>query len=352
MAAFSILSRTPRGGVLLNQTDHGVQLARLGRLDERPLLVDAFTELPAPVDDEAIAQWLQTTFPDRGAGYMACYCGFHPADRLLVREIINTRRFNEPAYLATLLAEATKIPAIKDWHLAAVSATDGEILSATTPSRPGLLFGMPQTTARDFQNRLRKLRLRPRRIEAGTLPMLGALARYLRETAYPHAVVACEITYTNTRIYFLGKDGVHTPPALPHGLLSIEEAAMKELGAPDVATARHQLEAPTDELRGHGRRLVRSLTRHLKPAVDYFEMQTGQPIGACFGAQLPARLGWLEETLCAAIDLEFLSPDFATWLPAAGIQLPDAAPPPARAWFQPLSLVASLTPLPAHEQRT
>ena len=352
MAALSILSRNPRGGILFNQTDHGVQLAHLGRLDERPLVVDAFTELPAPVDDEAIAQWIEKIFPDRGAGYLACYCGFHPADRLLVRENINTRRFAEPNFLATLLAETTKIPAIKDWHLAALSATDGDILSAATPSRPGLLFGMPQTTAREFQNRLRRLRLRPRRIEAGTLPLLGALVRYLRETAYPHAVVACEITYTNTRIYFLGKDGVHTPPALPHGLLSIEEAAMKELGAPDVATARRQLEAPTEELRGHGRRLVRSLTRHLKPALDYFEMQTGQPIGACFSAQLPARLGWLEETLCAAVDLEFLAPDLAAWLPAAGIKLPDGAALPGRSWFQPLSLVASLTPPPAHEPRT
>ena len=350
MAALSFLSHNPRGGLLLNQTDHGVQLARLRRLDERPLVIDAFAELPAPVDDAAIAQWIEITFPDRGTGYLACYCGFHPADRLLVRENINTRRFAEPNYLATLLAEATKIPAIKDWHLAALNATDGEILSTATPSRPGLLFGMPQTTAREFQNRLLKLHLRPRRIEAGTLPLLGALVRYLRETAYPHAVVACEITYTNTRIYFLGKDGVHTPPALPHGLLSIEEAAMKELGAPDVATVRRQLESPSDELRGHGRRLVRSLTRHLKPALDYFEMQTGQPIGACFSAQLPARLGWLEETLCSAIDLEFLAPDLATWLPSVGLTLGPDTVAPGRAWLQALSLVGRLAP-PAHEQK-
>ena len=137
----------------------------------------------------------------------------------------------------------------------------------------------------------------------GTLGLLGALTRYMRETSYPHATVVCEIGLGQTRVYFLAKDGVHTPPALPHGLLSIEEAAMKELGAPDVATVRRQLESPTDELRGHGRRLVRSLTRHLKPAVDYFEMQTGQPIGACFSAQLPTRLGWLEET----------SPEVSCW---------------------------------------
>ena len=352
MAGLSILNRSSRGGLLLNQTDHGVQLARLGRFDEKPLMVDAFAELRAPVDDAAISEWIEANFRDQGPGYLGCYCGFHPADRLLLRENVNTRRFAEPNYLAALLAETAKLPAIKDWHLAALSATDGELLSAATPSRPGLLFGMPQSTARDFQNRLRKLHLRPRRIDAGTLPLLGALTRHIREISYPHSVVVCEITYTQTRIYFLAKDGVHTPAALPHGLLSIEETAMKELSAPDIATARLQLGEPTEELRSHGRRLVRSITRHLKPAVDYFEMQTGQPIGACFSAHLPTRLGWLEESLCAAIDLEFLAPDVAAWLPGAGLQLAENTPAPSRSWLQPLSLVATLAVSPANEPRT
>ncbi|MBI5770497.1 MAG: hypothetical protein HZA93_22155 [Verrucomicrobia bacterium] len=347
-----MLTRNKHSNILLNQTDHGLQLARLGRLDERPLVVDEFAEFPATADDEAIGGWLAERFSDYGSGYIGCYCGFHPADRLLLRENINTKRFTEPNYLTTLLAETAKLPPLKDWHVAALSAVDGEILSAATPSRSGLLFGLPQSTAREFQNRLRRLKLRPRRIEAGTLPLLGSLSRHLRETAYPHAVVVAEVTYTQTRLYFLAKDGVHTPPALPHGLLSIEETTMKELGAPDIAGARQQLESPTDELRGHARRLVRSITRHLKPAIDYFEMQTGQPIGAFFCGHLPTRMAWLEESLCTAVDLEFLAPPIANWLASAGLALvPDAAPP-GRSWFQPLSLVAQIAPLAANESRT
>jgi hypothetical protein len=346
------LSRNQRSNLLFNQTDHGLMLARLGRLEARPLVVDAFAELPATANDEAIKGWIATNFPEHSSGYIGCYCGFHPADRLLLRETINTRRFTEPDYISTLLADTAKLPAVKDWQLAALSATDGELLNATTPSRPGLLLGLPQSTVRDFQTRLRKFRLRPRRLEAGTLPLLGALTRHLREIAYPHGVVVAEVTYTQTRIYFLAKDGVHTPHALPHGLLSIEETAMKELGAPDIATARRQLEAPTPELRDHARRLVRSLTRHLKPAIDYFEMQTGQPLGALFCGHLPARLAWLEEALCAAVDLEFLAPPMDAWLASAGLALPDGTAAPDRSWLQPLSLVAQLAPTPAHEART
>ena len=53
-------------------------------------------------------------------------------------------------------------------------------------------------------------------------------------------------------------------------------------------------------------------------------------IGALFCAHLPANLAWLEEALCAAVDLEFLAPDFATWLPSVELAVAPDAPPPGR----------------------
>lgn len=352
MARLSFLTRNKRSGVLFNQTEHGIQLARLGRLDEKPLTVDAFAEL-AVGDEDGIERWMQVNFADRGPGYLSGFCGFHPPDRVLIRENINTRRFVEPEYLNLLLAEQARLPSTKDWFIRALHPVEGEVFTAATPPRPGLVLGFPLGGVRELQNRLRKQSIRPQRLEVGTIALLGALLRHTRQISYPHAVVACELGQTQTRIYLLGKDGVHVPAALPHGLLSIEESAMKELNAPDVATARRALEAPTEELRGHGRRLVRALTRHLKPAVDYFEMQTGQPIGALFCAHLPAKLAWLEEALCAAVDLEFLAPNLETWMPTVGLQLPPDTTAPDRSWFQALSLVGQLTPPApvAHEQK-
>jgi len=351
MPAFSLLARNQRTGILLNITDHVVQVARLSRLDEKPLIVDSFAELPVG-DEEAVAQWLRASFPEKAHGYLPGYCGFHPPERVLLRETINTRRMTEPGYLPGLLAEQAKLTSTKDWQVCALHPIEGELFTPATPSRPGLMLGLPLGGVRDLQQRLRRLGIRPRRLEVGSVVLLGALSRYMRETAYPHAVVVCEIGQTQTRIYFVARDGVHTPATLPHGLLSIHEAAMKELGVPDIAAARQQLADPTAELRAHSRRLVRMLTRHLKPAVDYFEMQTGQPIGALYCAHLPSRLAWLEEALCTAIDLEFLVPDLAAWLSLTGLELaPDTAIPP-RSWFQALSLVAELAPAAAHEAKS
>jgi hypothetical protein len=180
-------------------------------------------------------------------------------------------------------------------------------------------------------------------LELGTLPLLGGLGRHLELNSYPNALVVCEISQHETRTYFLGKDGVHTPAHLPHGLLSIEEVAMKELGAPDLPTARRFMEESTDAIRSQGKRLVRILARHLRPAVDYFEMQTGQRSGALFCAQIPSRLSWVAHALSAAVDLEPFTPDYGRWLPAVGLQVSDsAALNPS--WLQPLSLVAQLAP--------
>jgi len=121
---------------------------------------------------------------------------------------------------------------------------------------------------------------------------------------------------------------------------------MKELSAPDAAAARKLLEQPTDELKHHGRRLIRMLSRHLRPAVDYFEMQTGQRIGALFCAHLPERLAWLEEALAAAVDLEYFSPNYGRWLPSVGLDAPGHALL-GPSWIQPLSLVAQLAPGPS-----
>ncbi|MEX2045176.1 MAG: hypothetical protein WD941_07470 [Opitutus sp.] len=346
-----MLTRKKRHGVLCNLTDHVVQIARLGRLDEKPLLVDAFAELSL-ADDEAIAQWVRATFREKPQGYLSAYCGFHPAERVLLRENINTRRMTEPGFLEHLLAENARMTALKDWQVGALHPVEGELFTAATPSRPGLLFGLPRSAVREVQQQMCRLGLLPKRLEIGTVPLLGALTRHLRESGYPKVVVACEIGRTQTRIFFLAKDGVHTPPALPHGLLSIEEAAMKELGVPDMKAAHAQLEQPTDELRSHGRRLVRMLTRHLKPAIDYFEMQTGQPIGALYCAHLPAKLGWLEEALSAAVELEFLVPDYTAGLPSIGIKLAEGGLAPHRSWFQALSLVGELAPVPVHEAKS
>jgi len=337
-----MFNRQARPGVLLNQTDNFIQLARLMRLDAKPVQVDALAEIH-PANEEALTRWLKENFTDyRASGYVQAYCGFHPAQRVFARENLNSRRFADPTYLPGLIAERAKVSSAKDWQMTALDPSEGILLRTDGIVRPGLLFGVPWAAIREQQRRLLELGLRPRRLEVGTLTLLGTLTQHLAQTGVQNATVVCEIEYTQTRTYVVAKDGVHTLFALPHGLLSMIESAMKELGSPDVTTALRQLENPDEALRVQGRRLVRVVSRHLKPAVDHFELKTGQRIENLFCAQLPAGLDWLGLALGAAVDLEVLTPDFATWLLSAGLKVEPGAVSLNSSWLGTLSLVAQL----------
>ncbi len=343
MATNFLFKRRDKTGLLINLGEQCLQVARLAQMDSRPLVLDHITELPAG-DDEAVKDWIDEHFPRRRGSNIPGYCGFHPAETVIARETLNPRRLTDPTYLQDLVADHAKISSAKNWHTASVHAISGAPLMPDGPARPALMLGVPLEQVRGTQRRLRHWGVQPRRIEIGTVPLLGGLARHLELNSYANALVVCELNYTQTRVYLLGKDGVHTPAPLPYGLLSIEESTMKELGLPDVATARRHLEDPPEELRAHSRRLVRMLSRHLRPAVDYFEMQTGQRSTALFCADLPRKLSWIGQALSSAVDLEFFTPDFPAWLASVGLQVEDvAALEPS--WLQPLSLVAEVAPL-------
>lgn len=341
-----MFNRQARPGALINQTDNFLQLARLVRLDEKPLHVDALAEIPAN-DEEALTRWLGANFNEyTGTGFLPTYCGFHPAQRVLARENVYSRRLNDPGYLAGLIAEQAKVASVREWEIHALNPSEGVPMTLDGVARPGLLFGLPWSVIREQQQRLLRLGLRPRRLEVGTLALLGTLNRHLSQTGYSNSIVVCEVEKSQTRTYVVAKDGVHTLSPLPHGLLSILESAMKDLGVPDVASALHQLENPPEQIQAHGRRFVRVLSRHLKPAVDHFELKTGQRIETFLFSHLPARLEWLGLALGAAVELEVLAPNFDAWLPTAGLKVDPGSVTLNTSWLGTLSLVSELAAIP------
>ena len=67
-----------------------------------------------------------------------------------------------------LRREQARLPSTKDWFIRALHPVDGEMFTATTPARPGLVLGFPLGGVRELQNRLRKQSIRPHRLEVGT----------------------------------------------------------------------------------------------------------------------------------------------------------------------------------------
>jgi hypothetical protein len=330
------LSRQTRSGVLFNHTDNQLQLARL-RLNETPVLMDSLAEIP-PADEAAVEHWSEAHVQEKDSrGRLPAYCGFHPVERVIARVQINTRRLGEPDYLAALVAEQAKITSAKEWLIRVINPLDGTPLTNDGTIRPGLLFGVPWSAIRVTQDRLLDLGLRPRSLEVTTLPLLGILTQHIAQTGYKHAVAVCEIERDQTRVYIIAKDGIHTLQPLPYGLASVIETAMKELSTPDLESARAQLLEPDEATLEQGRRLVRLISRHLKPAVDQFELQTGHRIDELYCGQLPDHLHWLSHKLGEAVDLPLLEPA----LQAASVQFLTEGATVGQQWLAALSLLTT-----------
>ncbi|MBS0662434.1 MAG: hypothetical protein JSR48_04170 [Verrucomicrobia bacterium] len=341
-----MFNRQGRPGALINHTDNFVHVARLVRLDLKPLEIDSLAEFH-PSDEDGFSTWLSANFTDFvGRGYVPAYCAFHPSQRVVVRENVNGRRLGEPGYLPPLFMEHAKVSSVKEWQVSVISSIEGATPVPDGVVRPSLLVGVPWTAIREHQQRLLTLGVRPRRLEIGSLAMLGSLQRQLIATGGGSAIAVCEVEYSQTRLYVVAKDGVHTLPPLPHGLLSILETGLKEVGAPDVATARRQLEDPNEAIKMHDRRLVRAISRHLKPAIDHFELRTGQRIEWFHCAQLPARLEWLGGTLAASVELETLTIDLESWLTQSQLSINPGEVELNTSWLSTFSVVSTLAPQP------
>lgn len=337
--------RRTRNGLLIDAGTNLVSVARVVRLEDNPIVIEAAAEF-ALADRAGLENWLFETFSGQ-KGLIPAVCGFNPPHAILRRNgSINPRRLPEPGYLAGLINEHARRDSLADWLLAALNPKDGTQLEPSGAPRHGLLLGVPLAEVRRAQENFVKLGILPRRLEYNTLPMLGAVAHCAAAQGVPDAIVVCEIEADHTNVFILGKDGVHTPEPIQHGFDTIVEATQKEFALTTREFGRIRMEALDDELFERSRRLVRPIARQLKPAVDYYELQTGQRVSSLFCPGLPAKLAWIGEALAASDKLALFQPDCAAWCERAGLRAPaDGSLSLGPRWLGPLSQLARLTPL-------
>lgn len=340
-----MLFRRTRNGLLIDHGTHVVSAARVARLEDNPMVIESAAEF-APADRVGLESWLFETFSGQ-KGLIPAVCGFNPAHAILRRNgNVNPRRLPEPGYLAGLVNEHARRDSLADWMLAALNPKDGTPLEQAGAPRHGLLLGVPLGEVRRAQENFVKLGILPRRLEYNLLPLLGGVAHCAAHQGLADAIVVSEVEATHTNIFILGKDGVHTPEPLQHGFDSIVDATQKEFGLSTPDFGRIRMEALDDELLERSRRLVRPIARQLKPAVDYYELQTGQRVSSLFCPGLPAKLAWIGEALAASDKLTLFQPDCVAWCERVGISVPsDGSLSLGPRWLGPLSLLARLAPV-------
>ena len=343
----SLFSRTSRRSLLIEINPYQILAAGISRPDQGSAVLECAAEF-ARDDDAGLRQWLSANFEKQNS-WVPAICGFVPPAILLQRDSIQPRKLAEPGYLANLVKEQSKIENPEAWILHTLSPVEGTPLAPEGIQRPVLIAGVSHANVHEVQQRLLDLRLLPQRLEVGILPLLGVIADFKARRDDKRASVVVIIEQEYTVAYILGKEGVHTPSPVRHGLASIAQAAGREFGLTEAGTMQARLHHADDELLLRATKFVRALGRDLKPLVDSYEMTTGQPVGEIFCAYLPPTLAWIAEPLAQVVGRAHLTMDCQEWLPTVKLQAAGGVPPFGQHWLGALSLVADL-PGPKRDQ--
>ena len=345
-----MLFRRSRSGVVIEINPFRVLLARLGRLGGDAVHIEQVAELPAD-DPVGVRRELRRLFPEH-KNYVPGICGIFPPTRLLQREELNAKKFADPDYLSNLLAGQYKIPAEK-WRVGLVSPFDGAPFGPKNPPvKDVLLCGEATDELLVAQHRFLDLGVLPRRMEIASLAVLGGVQSHQAMMGDTRPVAIVELDFHRTYLFILGKNGVHTSAPIAFGFNALIEAACKELGSEDATAVRARLATGEAAIVARSPRLLRQLVRNLKPAVDYFELQTGQRVNDLYCTFLPPGLAWLGQALAASLEMQDLPVACADWLKHLAITSPDDLP--ARLgpnWLSLISLIARLSPA-SHAKKT
>ncbi|MES1194532.1 MAG: hypothetical protein ABUL65_01470, partial [Opitutus sp.] len=209
-------------------------------------------------------------------------------------------------------------------------------------ARPALLVGLANEELHGFQQHLLDCRLMPQQLEPALLPLFGTIYEIMERRNQPRAAVVFVIKPDGTATYILGKEGVHTPGHVPHGLSALVQQVRKEFARESDAEALRRLMDPDEELRKRARKLLRPLGAELRPVINSYEMTTGQPAGEVYCAYLPPALAWIAEHLVKAIEHEPMAINCQDWMPTVGLQAADGLPALGPHWLGALSLAADL----------
>lgn len=326
-----------------------ILVARVARPWHGPVQLEATGEFDRD-DIEGLQNWIEHNDDQRNS--RTVLCGLVPRQGFVLRENLLPRRLEEPEYLAAVVQEQQKgsfltstpfkVSNAEVWTLRALDALNGTRMAADDSPRPALICGIANEEIHEVQQRLLDHGLAPRRIEPGLLSLFGAVYGTMEQRGDGRAVVVIVMHESVTTVYILGKQGVYAPNPVLHGFESIVELARKELGEQDDANVRNQLKNAGRELLRHAAKLVWRIGRDLKPVVDAYEMETGQPAEEVLCAYLPPALNWIADPLARVAGRAPFAIDCETWMPTAGLQGVPRAHGLGRHWLGALGLVANL----------
>ncbi len=329
-------------GFCIEFGDHTVRVARMSQA-AAPTVVEELREFPVE-DTDSLQTWLKGTDGKGPTGLVHATCGVYPPKRIVRRHTLDLKRVKEPAYFTEIYNQQFRVEADK-YVFKTLNSEDG---SEYDPAKAGnnkevLFCGLPSDEVDRTQDKFLEMGVYPECFELGTVATLGGLCHYqkFKETKTP--VLLLEFGADNTQSYILSSDGVEISRPLGSGVASMIPMVQKELGLKDEESARKLFYSNTFDFTSMGPTLTKKLLKELQSSIGFYEVQTGQSIGAVLCTQLPGTLSWLATAMAGALGVSLFKMELKPWLESLQITVPENVTPnaPDENWIGLFSLMAS-----------
>ena len=324
--------------------DFGDQSILVARMSQQvaPLVVEELREWPAN-DTDSLRGFISSTEGKGPTGYAHATVGINPPRRLVRRHTLDVKRLKEPAYFGEVLSQQFRVESEK-YTTRVLNPDDGTDFDTTKTNQKEVIFcGLPSDEIITWQDRSLELGIYPERLELSSIAMLGGLVSYLKFKQSKSPVLLLEMGDETTQSFILSADGVDISRPIPSGVAAMIPVVQKELGLKDEESAKKLFYSNTFDFTSMGGTLIKKLLKELQSSIGFYEVQTGQSIGAVLCTGLPPNLDWLAGAIAQSLGVGVFKLELIPWLNSLGIKLADGVSitPPDERWLSLFSLMAS-----------
>lgn len=295
-----------------------IRMARVSSFTS-PITVEAIEEIALEGEADAIASAVRKFSGAKSNGYLNGSCIVYPERRVIRQVSIDAPRGKETEFIFNLLHnEIENAPAELSAHC--LSPESGkEVDPAEFNRKDVVVCGVPNPDIADLQSRMLDHAIYPRRVELGTIGVIGALQDALvwQESKVPALFLELEDRVANAVI--VGPKGIEMSRKVEAGTLDIAEALKEELSLKDMDAAFRLLSSRDFDFSSISRKILRKLLRELQSSIGFYEVQTGQSVSWIHTSSRSVSMDWLEESIGSFLNLESFQLEMEAWLESIGV---------------------------------
>lgn len=284
-----------------------------------PITIEAIQEIELGEDSEAIASSVRKFCGAKPNGYLNGTCVVYPERRVVRQVALDAPKGKETEFVFNFLHNEIE-NAPPDLAAHCLSPETGQEVDPREYGRKEVLIcGVPHPDIHVLQESMLKHGIYPKRVELGTVGMIGALQDALKWKGSKVPALMLELDERSANAVIVGAKGIEMSRRIDTGSKDIAEALKLELNLKDEDAAIRLLSSKDFDFSTISRKIIRKLLRELQSSIGYYEVQTGQSVSWIHSESRSIPMDWLEGSIGSFLNLEPFDLDFNEWLKSGGV---------------------------------